>query len=220
MIAFEEVCNSGNSVSISIIGCCYRHPDRAIKLVESVFNANIPHKRKLEIINYQRDSDKESILHLAVLGESIRLVRLLLEKGANPNAISKSMNRTPILASSHSPKRNDITKLLLAYGADPNISDIHGGTCLYFHVVGMDYGMARFLLLVGGRITRPLLYRHIIHHLRGGPRRREFGDWRIMCHNRSDRDHIVELITKYHIHTSLRHISRAHIHLHTIKNQF
>jgi hypothetical protein len=217
MQTFEDVCNSEDSVSIAIIECCYSCPDRAVKLVESVFNSNIPHNRKLEIINYQRDSN-DSILHTAVAGESMRLIRLLLEKGANPNVVDESMNLTPILASSHHPKRNCITKLLLAHGADPNISDIYGRTCLYHSLVSIDYPMAKFLLLVGGRIHRTPLYRNIIHHLRGGPRRHGFGDWRVMWHNCGERDNIVELVTKYHIHVSLRQIAHAHIQLHVVNS--
>lgn len=108
MKTFEDACNSGDSVSLTLIGYCKFHPDRAIKLVGSVFNANIPHNRKLEIINYS--NGHETSLHAAIDGGSRSLIRLLLEKGSNPNV---RIHDTPILRACCYRNKNDVTKLLL-----------------------------------------------------------------------------------------------------------
>jgi hypothetical protein len=81
----------------------------------------------------------------------------------------------------------------------------------------MDYDMSRFLLLVDGRIPNVFLYGSVIRNLKYGVRRyRMYGDWHV--YDRCDHDSIIELITKYHIHVSLRQISYAHVQLHLIKN--
>jgi hypothetical protein len=62
-------------------------------------------------------------LHLAARCEHTDVARVLLEKGANPNSVSKKLNGLTPLAWAVSLGRHESIDLLLAKGADPNLRD-------------------------------------------------------------------------------------------------
>ena len=67
--------------------------------------------------------DGFTALHLAIFGGSEEAVRLLLERGADPNALATSeIARVRPLGTAAFAKRPDLEKLLLEAGADPSLA--------------------------------------------------------------------------------------------------
>ena len=66
-------------------------------------------------------------LHRASFRGNYEVCTMLLDRGANPNALDTSFGdlRTP-LHKAYSQKKNDVVALLLSRGADPNICDAQG----------------------------------------------------------------------------------------------
>jgi ankyrin repeat protein len=67
--------------------------------------------------------DGFTALHLAIFGGSEEAIRLLLERGADPNALATSdIARVRPLGTAAFVGRPDIEKILLAAGADPTLA--------------------------------------------------------------------------------------------------
>jgi ankyrin repeat protein len=67
-----------------------------------------------------KSPDGFTALHLAIFGGSEEAVRLLLERGADPNALATSeIARVRPLGTAAFVGRSDLEKLLLEAGADP-----------------------------------------------------------------------------------------------------
>lgn len=84
-------------------------------------------------LNYSRRIiETDTPLHSAILNSDIELVKLLLEKGANPLAIEKSRNRTALHVAAIV-ESVDIVKLLFDYGAEKsvNVQNVAGLTPLH-----------------------------------------------------------------------------------------
>ena len=64
-------------------------------------------------------------LHYACDAGNVHMVRILLEKGADPNAIDSTVNSTPLIFALHSGKayRFEVAHLLIDYGADITYED-------------------------------------------------------------------------------------------------
>jgi ankyrin repeat protein len=63
-------------------------------------------------------------LHRAVLCEDIKMIKLLIGRGANLEA--RDPDRTPLFLAAHY-GCVEIVKLLIEHGADPNALDLHTG---------------------------------------------------------------------------------------------
>ena len=71
----------------------------------------------------ENSPDGFTALHLAIFGGSDEAVRLLLEAGADPNALATSeIARVRPLGTAAFVKRPDLEKLLLEAGADPSLA--------------------------------------------------------------------------------------------------
>ena len=71
----------------------------------------------------ERSPDGFTALHLAIFGGNEDAVRLLLERGADPNALATSeIARVRPLGTAAFVKRPDLEKVLLEAGADPSLA--------------------------------------------------------------------------------------------------
>ena len=94
-----------------------------------------------------QEYDYEYPLHVAVKKQLISVTRLLLEKGANVNALAYAGNTALHVASE---KENIfIVKLLIEFGADVNIKDDEGWTALHFAGMQVNYEIVELLLKKG-----------------------------------------------------------------------
>lgn len=77
---------------------------------------------------------------------SIQKVRLLIERGANVNARSSALGRTPLLIAAGSPGAVEMLALLLARGADLRARDAAGFSALAVAMQAGDIEVVRFLV--------------------------------------------------------------------------
>lgn len=73
------------------------------------------------------DSEGITALHYALIHEWPALTELLLEMGANPNALALDTGVSPLLMAALNQQR-DMVRLLLRYGANPDLPSISGKT--------------------------------------------------------------------------------------------
>jgi ankyrin repeat protein len=76
----------------------------------------------------------------------LQKVRLLVERGANVNARSSALGRTPLLVAAGSPGATDVLALLLARGADLRARDAAGFNALAIAMQAADVEVVRFLV--------------------------------------------------------------------------
>jgi ankyrin repeat protein len=103
-----------------------------------------------ELVN-QRDSGfGRTPLHWAARGVHLDVLRLLLEKGADPNAVDNS--KIAALHSVSSRGHKEAAELLLAKGADVNAMDEFGKTPLAYAITGSHKELAEFLVSKGATV--------------------------------------------------------------------
>jgi uncharacterized protein len=91
--------------------------------------------------------DGFTALHLAIFGRQEEAVRLLLERGADPNALSTSeIAKVPPLGTAAFAGSTALARLLLDSGADPNVRGEGGFTALHSAAQNGDEDLARLLL--------------------------------------------------------------------------
>jgi len=87
-----------------------------------------------------------TLLVTAILNNSPRLAKYLLEKGASPDW--PSQGKTPLMHASY--KGNlQIPRMLMQAGADPNATDSAGNTALFYAAQNNNTRLARYLLRHG-----------------------------------------------------------------------
>jgi uncharacterized protein len=96
----------------------FGHPDAAALLISRGANVNLP----------STNAQHVAPLHSAVAGQHVAIVKLLLEGGANPNAMQEKQF-TPLQQAGHNGNL-EIAKLLLEHGADAASRNEDGLTAL------------------------------------------------------------------------------------------
>ena len=95
-------------------------------------------------------NDNNTALMTACIKGHERVVKLLLEYGANVNAKDKRAN-TPLHRSIMA-KKTSVVPTLLAAGADPNEADIFGETAVHAAAMRGQTGILKRLVRAGGDI--------------------------------------------------------------------
>jgi ankyrin repeat protein len=98
--------------------------------------------------------DYSNALFAASVEGHEKIVRLLLEQSADPNALDTRYNNAPLYAAS-TRNRARVVQLLLAKGADPNAEGGYYGTSLFAASVA-GFGRVVELLLEYGADTAEL----------------------------------------------------------------
>ncbi len=98
--------------------------------------------------------DGFTALHLAAFFGRLAAARLLLDRGADPNAIAENEMRVLPLHSALAGRHRDVASLLLAHGASPNALQQGGYTPLHEAAQSGDEATAELLLLRGADPTR------------------------------------------------------------------
>jgi ankyrin repeat protein len=99
--------------------------------------------------------DGFTALHLAAFFGHAEVMRLLLDRGADPNAVATSAQVGPVqpLHSAAATGRHECARLLLAHGADVNARQGGGFTALHAAAASSDAELARLLLAAGADAT-------------------------------------------------------------------
>ena len=99
-------------------------------------------------INERFGGDGETALHRAATNGHIKVIELLLDAGANPNAIDAD-GATPLLSASYR-DQVDVVSLLLSKGANPNIAERRYGMTPLILAAWKGYEPTVNALLSGG----------------------------------------------------------------------
>jgi uncharacterized protein len=99
--------------------------------------------------------DGFTALHLAAFFGHVETVRLLLDRGADANAVATSEQVGPVqpLHSAAATGRLECARLLLAHGADVNARQGGGFTALHAAAASNDAELGRLLLTAGADAT-------------------------------------------------------------------
>jgi ankyrin repeat protein len=98
--------------------------------------------------------DGYTALHFAAYFGQLEVARLLLGRGADPNAVAMNESRVTPLHSAVAARHRDTTSLLLALGASPNSVQRGGWTPLHAAARDGEESMIDMLLLRGADATR------------------------------------------------------------------
>jgi ankyrin repeat protein len=102
-----------------------------------------------------RNDDGYAPLHLAAYFGQLEVARMLLERGADPNAVAANGSRVTPLHSAVSARHRDLAGLLLALGASANAVQKGGWTPLHAAAHNGDEAIVDLLLLRCADATRP-----------------------------------------------------------------
>lgn len=100
-----------------------------------------------------RSADAATALHFAAFFGQPEAARLLLERGADPHAVSETFGSVTPLHSAAAARNRDTIRALLAAGADPNARQQGGFTAIHAAAQHGDDEMLDDLLAAGADVT-------------------------------------------------------------------
>ena len=126
-----------------------RDYDQVVQYLNAGDNIDINSTSEISDFFYGGSRLRYSPLHRAVLYEDIKMVDLLISRGANLEA--RDPHRTPLFLATHY-GHVKIVKLLIKHGADPNALDLHTGeTPLDRAKLGSYNDLIKILIENGGK---------------------------------------------------------------------
>lgn len=151
LLQFAAYCR--NNLAVDIIKKHNQKPDffEAASINDTETVSQLLDKNP-EIIN-SFSSDGFTALGLASFFGHLSLVKLLLEKGANPNIASNNSFKVAPLHSACAISAFDIAKLLIDHGADVNAKQMQGVTPLHSAAHNGQTRLAKFLIDNGAEIN-------------------------------------------------------------------
>lgn len=84
--------------------------------------------------------------------DNLKIAKLLIENGANPNSVD-NLGRTPIMVAA-SDDDIDMLSLYISLGADINKADVGGNRCIYYAVTSESINAIEFLCKNGVNVNR------------------------------------------------------------------
>lgn len=163
-----ELVNARDEQGVSLVlRAMYRHSGDALDALMShapqldVFTAAaLGDERRLAAILAQDALAAESFqgdgftpLQLACFFGSVATAKMILERGANPEAVSRNPMELRAIHSAAASRSKEVMELLLSHGVDVNSAQHGGWTALHAAVNNADLGMTK-LLLAGGADPR------------------------------------------------------------------
>lgn len=126
-------------------------PDGEVSVFEAAAFGRVERLRALLAEDPERaqalGDDGFTPLHLAVFGRQEEAARVLLEHGADPNALATSdFAKVPPLGTAAFVRSAPLARLLLDHGADPNACGEGGFTALHTAAQNGDEELERLLL--------------------------------------------------------------------------
>jgi ankyrin repeat protein len=114
-------------------------------------------RRRLESGSEIEDhaDDGYTALHFAAYFGQLEVARMLLERGADPNAVAQNASRVTPLHSAVAGRHRDLAGLLLALGSSANAVQQGGWTPLHAAAQNGDEATVGLLLLRGADASRP-----------------------------------------------------------------
>ena len=126
-------------------------PDAELSVFEAAAFGRLERLRKIlaedPAQTHAFSDDGFTALHLAIFGGQEESVRVLLERGADPNALSTAdIAKVPPLGTAAFVRSPQLARVLLDSGADPNGRGEGGFTALHSAAQNEDEELARLLL--------------------------------------------------------------------------
>lgn len=121
-------------------------------LAETVYKGDMTHTRFLLALGADVRARDSRVLHSALVSDargSREMMRLLLDRGADPNVAADPSYGKPVLTIAVNENRLDLLRLLLAYGADPNRDN---SSALFLAVSSNQRPMVDLLLAHGANV--------------------------------------------------------------------
>ncbi len=152
--AFDAAIGSGADTPVALADISDRSVAGFTRLFQAAMAGNEPMAKRALDDGLDPDEPMKpsgwTSLHAAVLGRDADIVAMLVQHGADSDAVD-GLGRTPLHLAAMGAMRPDI-KLLLEHGADPNATDFLGRSPLHYAAFAGDLVPVRALVAAGASI--------------------------------------------------------------------